>query len=59
MDVSLLVWSITVGEILLLIIVELFTVSAKPQEVKLKVAAGWSIFYIGIAIAFGIWVWSQ
>jgi tellurite resistance protein TerC len=59
MDVSLLVWSITVGAILLLIIVDLFTVSAKPHEVKFKEAAGWSIFYIGIAIAFGIWVWSQ
>ncbi len=59
MDVSLLVWSLTVGAILLLIIVDLFTVSAKPHEVKFKEAAGWSIFYIGIAIAFGIWVWSQ
>jgi tellurite resistance protein TerC len=59
MDVSLLAWSITVGAILLLIIVDLFTVSAKPHEVKFKEAAGWSIFYIGIAIAFGVWVWSQ
>ncbi|MFZ9100058.1 MAG: TerC/Alx family metal homeostasis membrane protein [Candidatus Planktophila sp.] len=59
MDVSLLVWSLTVGAILLLIVVDLLTVSAKPHEVKFKEAAGWSIFYIGIAIAFGIWVWSQ
>ncbi|MEY2837117.1 MAG: hypothetical protein RLZ46_499 [Actinomycetota bacterium] len=59
MDVSLLVWSLTVGAILLLIVVDLFTVSAKPHEVKFKEAAGWSIFYIGIAIAFGTWVWSQ
>ncbi len=59
MDVSLLVWSITIGAILLLIIVDLLTVSAKPHEVKFKEAAGWSIFYIGIAIAFGMWVWSQ
>jgi tellurite resistance protein TerC len=35
------------------------TVSAKPHEVKFKEAAGWSIFYIGIAIGFGIWVWQQ
>jgi tellurite resistance protein TerC len=59
MDVSLLVWSITVGAILLLVIVDLLTVSAKPHEVKFKEAAGWSIFYIGIAIGFGIWVWQQ
>ena len=57
MDVSLLVWSVTVGAILLLIIIDLLTVSAKPHEVKFKEAAGWSIFYI--AIGFGIWVWQQ
>ena len=44
MDVSLLVWSVTVGAILLLIIVDLLTVSAKPHEGKFKEAAGWSIF---------------
>jgi tellurite resistance protein TerC len=59
MDVSILVWSLTVGAILLLVIVDLFTVSAKPHEVKFKEAASWSIFYIGLAIAFGIWVWNQ
>ncbi len=45
--------------IALLLIVDLFTVSAKPHEVKLKEAAAWSIFYIGIAIAFGIWVFQR
>ena len=59
MDVSILVWSLTVGAILLLVIVDLFTVSAKPHEVKFKEAASWAIFYIGLAIAFGIWVWNQ
>ena len=59
MDVSLLVWAVTVGVILTLIIVDLFTVSAHPHDVKFKEAAGWSIFYIAIAIGFGIWVWSH
>jgi len=59
MDVSLLVWSLTVGAILLLVVVDLLTVSAKPHDVKFKEAASWSIFYIGLAIAFGIWVWNQ
>lgn len=59
MDVSLLVWSLTVGAILLLVVVDLLTVSAKPHEVKFKEAAGWSVFYIGLAIAFGMWIWSQ
>jgi len=59
MDVSVLVWSITIGAIVALIAVDLFTVSSKPHEVKFKEAASWSLFYIGIAIAFGIWVWQQ
>jgi len=59
MDVSILVWSITIGAIIALIAVDLFTVSAKPHEVKFKEAASWSLFYIGIAVAFGIWVWQE
>lgn len=56
MDVSLTVWSITIGAIIVLIAIDLFTVSAKPHEVKFKEAASWSLFYIGIAVAFGVWV---
>jgi tellurite resistance protein TerC len=58
-EASLLVWSVTIGAILVLIIVDLFTVSAKPHDVKFKEAAGWSVFYIGIAIAFGSWIWKE
>jgi len=59
MDVPLTIWAVTVGAILLLIVVDLLTVSAKPHEVMFKEAVGWSLFYIGIAVAFGIWVWQQ
>lgn len=57
MDVSLLTWAVVVGMILVLIIVDLLTVSRKPHDVMFKEAATWSIFYIGVAIAFGVWVW--
>ena len=59
MNVSLLVWSVTIAAIFILIIIDLLTVSAKPHEVKFKEAAGWSLFYIGIAVGFGIWVWQR
>jgi tellurite resistance protein TerC len=39
--------------------VDLLTVSRKPHEVKFKEAAGWSIFYIAVAIGFGVWVWQS
>ncbi len=57
MDVTLLTWAIVVGAIFALIIIDLLTISRKPHDVMFKEAAGWSIFYIGVAIIFGIWVW--
>ena len=57
MDVTLLTWALIVGAIIALIVVDLLTVSRKPHDVMFKEAAIWSIFYIGVAIAFGVWVW--
>ncbi len=59
MDVSNLVWAVTIGVIVALILVDLFTVSSKPHDVMFKEAILWSIFYIGIAVIFGVWVWSN
>jgi len=56
MNVSLTTWFVVIGAILALIVVDLLTVSRKPHEVKFKEAAGWSIFYIAVAIGFGVWV---
>ena len=57
MDVSLLTWFLVLGAILALIVIDLLTVSRKPHDVMFKEAAIWSIFYISVAIVFGIWVW--
>jgi tellurite resistance protein TerC len=57
MDVTLLTWALVVGAIIALIVVDLLTVSRKPHDVLFKEAAIWSIFYIGVAIGFGVWVW--
>lgn len=59
MNVSMNVWLALSGVILLLTLFDLLTVSRKPHEVKFKEAAAWSIFYIAIAIIFGIWVGQQ
>ena len=56
MNVSLLVWVAVIGAIIGLIVLDLVTVSAHPHEVKFKEAAFWSVVYIGIAVAFGVWV---
>ena len=57
MGISLTIWAITVGAIIGFILLDLFTVSAHPHDVEFKEAASWSIFYIALAILFGIWVW--
>lgn len=59
MDVSHLAWALTIGAIAALILVDLFTVSSKPHDVMFKEATLWSIFYIGIAVIFGLWVWGS
>lgn len=59
MEVSILLWSVTIGLIVLLLVIDLLTVSSKPHEVKFKEAATWSVFYIGVAIAFGIWIFHR
>jgi tellurite resistance protein TerC len=58
-EVTLALWTVTVLGILGLIVLDFVTVSRKPHEVMFKEALLWSIFYIAIAIAFGIamWVW--
>ena len=59
MQVSLLVWSVTVSLVALLIIIDLFTASRKPHDVKFKEAVLATLFYVGISIGFGLWVWSS
>lgn len=59
MQVSLALWAVTIGGILLLVALDFLTVSRKPHEVGFREATAWSIFYVGVAIAFGVamFVW--
>lgn len=58
MDISLGLWALTLGGIAVLIVLDFVTVSRKPHEVMFKEAALWSVFYIAVAVAFGVWIWS-
>ena len=57
MDVTLLTWSIVVAAIILLVVIDLLAVSRKAHDVLFNEAAAMSIFYIALAVGFGIWVW--
>lgn len=58
MDVSLWAWAATVGVVLVLLVVD-FVVGRNPHDVSMREATLWSIFYVGVAIAFGVVVWVQ
>ena len=58
MSVSLTMWLVTIGAILVLVVMDFLTVSRKPHEVAFKEAALWSIFYIAMAVAFGVFIWT-
>ncbi|WP_414938524.1 TerC family protein [Amycolatopsis sp. cmx-11-51] len=57
MSVPLWLWIATVGGLLALIALDLVIVDRKPHEVTTGEAARWVIFYVAVAIAFGIGVW--
>ena len=51
-------WTTTIVGVLVLFVLD-FIVTRKPHEVSMKEATGWSLFYIGLPVAFGGWLWSQ
>lgn len=57
MDVTFGIWAATIGGIVILVVLDFVTVSRKPHEVGFREAALWSIFYIAVAVAFGVAVW--
>lgn len=53
-DVTMGLWAVTIAGIVGLVLLDFLTVSRKPHEVLFKEAVLWSVFYVGIAVAFGI-----
>ncbi len=56
MDISVVVWAITIGLIVVLFAVDLALAAARPHRVGFREATAWSAFYIGVAVSFGVWV---
>jgi tellurite resistance protein TerC len=54
LEISGLEWAITIGAIIALLAVDLVQGWLRPHKVGFKEATAWSVFYIGIAIAFGV-----
>ena len=54
LDVSATAWAVTIGLILLLLAVDLWVAARHPHAVGFREAVAQSVFYVGVAIAFGI-----
>jgi tellurite resistance protein TerC len=57
LEVTGLAWTVTIGLIVLLLALDLILASVRPHRVGFREAAAWSVFYIAVAIAFGIVLW--
>ncbi|SNR65135.1 tellurite resistance protein TerC [Haloechinothrix alba] len=55
LDISPLTWGLTIGVIIALLAVDLISAAVRPHRVGLREATIWSVFYILVAVAFGVW----
>jgi len=59
MDVSFAMWMGTISLLTLLLLIDLFVSGRKAHDVGFKEATAWSVFYIGVALGFGVWLTSM
>ncbi|MBP2472392.1 tellurite resistance protein TerC [Crossiella equi] len=55
LDISVLTWTVTIGLIVALLAVDLVLAAVRPHRVGFGEATAWSVFYILVAVAFGVW----
>ncbi|MDN5849372.1 MAG: TerC/Alx family metal homeostasis membrane protein [Nitrococcus sp.] len=56
LEISWLTWAVTTGVIVAILALDLAVAAAWPHRVGFKEATAWSIAYVGIAVAFGVWL---
>lgn len=55
LEITTVTWGVTVAVIVGLLAVDLILAAARPHRVGFREATAWSVFYILVAIAFGVW----
>ena len=55
LEISAVTWGVTIAVIVGLLAVDLILAAARPHRVGFREATAWSVFYILVAIAFGVW----
>ncbi|MGQ9410232.1 TerC family protein [Mycolicibacterium gilvum] len=55
LEISGLTWGVTIGVIVGLLAIDLILAALRPHKVGFREATAWSVFYIAVAIGFGVW----
>ena len=55
LTIGVTTWLLTVGFVIVLLAVDLAIAAARPHRVGFREATAWSVFYVTVAIAFGLW----
>ncbi|MDT5011565.1 MAG: tellurite resistance protein TerC [Mycobacterium sp.] len=58
MNVTALEWIVTLGVTIAVLVFDVVVVARRPHEPSTRECAIYLAVYIGLAIAFGVWVWS-
>ena len=58
-DVPTWFWEAFIGGVVVLLVLDMAVFHRKPHEVRTREAVGWTIFWIGLALAFNVWVWFE
>jgi tellurite resistance protein TerC len=57
-EISAWVWGGTLVALVAVLAVDLLIVGRRPHEPTMKEATGWVVFYVALALAFGVGVWA-
>ncbi|QFU90425.1 TerC family protein [Amycolatopsis sp. YIM 10] len=55
LDIGLVTWLVTIGFVVALLAVDLVLAAVRPHRVGFAEATAWSVFYVLVAIGFGVW----
>jgi tellurite resistance protein TerC len=59
MNVSLLEWGVTLGVTLTVLLIDVLVFARRPHEPSRRECVIALIFYVGLALLFGLWVWNH
>jgi len=55
LEISGATWAATIGLVVVLLAIDLVLSGIRPHRVGFREATAWSVFYVAVAVAFGVW----